>query len=488
MVQSLVKVTQKHNHVIVKNAGGLRGLTGPQGPKGDTGATGQTGRAATVAIGRVSTLEPGDNATVTNIGTENDAVFSFGIPKGAKGDPGATGPTGATGQAATVSVKSTTTLPAGSNASVTNAGTSSDVQLEFAIPKGDKGDKGDAGAGLVITGSVATYADLPNNLTEADAGKAYFCQADGKLYVWSGTAFPADGDGSQFEGPQGPIGPTGPQGPTGPTGATGATGPTGPQGPTGATGPAGFSPIATVSKNGDTATISITDANGTTTASISDGVTPTIDSALSNNSENPVQNKVIANALDGKQNTLAAGDITNTLIADGAVTGAGNSDTALSDANSKIALATVGTPNLRDSAITTAKIADGAITTAKIGAGQVTSDNIDCATLNQGMGKKVGTYIDSNGVSHNIQKVMTKVVDFTTTAETPYSQYEVNLSGYTILSTKASLYRSDTPNVINTEGEDFYAVFTGSGKFIRFYYKGPAQNNATIYMEITYMD
>ena len=38
----------------------------------------------------------------------------------------------------------------------------------------------------------------------------------------------------------------------------------------------GISPIATVSKSGDTATISITDANGTTTTTITDGVSPTI--------------------------------------------------------------------------------------------------------------------------------------------------------------------------------------------------------------------
>ena len=79
-------------------------------------------------------------------------------------------------------------------------------------PKGDKGDKGErgergeAGAGLVISGSVATYADLPNNLTISDAGEAYFVEADGKLYIWSGTAWPANGEGSQFKGDKGDPG------------------------------------------------------------------------------------------------------------------------------------------------------------------------------------------------------------------------------------------------------------------------------------------
>ena len=41
--------------------------------------------AATVSIGNVTTGDPGTNASVTNSGTENDAVFNFTIPRG---DPG----------------------------------------------------------------------------------------------------------------------------------------------------------------------------------------------------------------------------------------------------------------------------------------------------------------------------------------------------------------------------------------------------------------
>jgi hypothetical protein len=155
LIQNKVTVSQPVSHIVVENAGGLRGETGSQGPAG---------------------------------------------------------PAGAPGESATVSVGTTTTLPAGSSATVTNTGTTSDAVFNFGIPKGDKGDKGDAGAGLVITGSVATYADLPNDLGPEDAGKAYFVEADGKLYVWSGTQFPADGEGSQFEGPQGPAGQDGQDG------------------------------------------------------------------------------------------------------------------------------------------------------------------------------------------------------------------------------------------------------------------------------------
>ena len=62
-----------------------------------------------------------------------------------------------------------------------------------------KGDKGD---GLKIDGSVPTYADLPT-LTAADMGKTYLVNADGRLYFWSGTAWPASGAGLLIKGEDG---------------------------------------------------------------------------------------------------------------------------------------------------------------------------------------------------------------------------------------------------------------------------------------------
>lgn len=64
--------------------------TGAQikGPKGDTGAQGDPGTAATVQVGTVSTGEAGTQASVTNAGNENAAVFNFTIPRGAQGVAG----------------------------------------------------------------------------------------------------------------------------------------------------------------------------------------------------------------------------------------------------------------------------------------------------------------------------------------------------------------------------------------------------------------
>lgn len=47
-----------------------------------------------IEVGEVTTLPAGSDATVTNSGNEYEAVFDFGIPQGAKGDTGETGATG----------------------------------------------------------------------------------------------------------------------------------------------------------------------------------------------------------------------------------------------------------------------------------------------------------------------------------------------------------------------------------------------------------
>lgn len=103
-------------------------------------------------------------------------------------------------------------------------------------PKGDQGDqgpRGEDGAGIEITGSVATYGDLPTGLGPEDAGSGYLVEADGKLYIWTGTTFPPNGSGVEFRGPQGI------QGPKGDKGDKGDTGDTGPKGDTGNTGTPG---------------------------------------------------------------------------------------------------------------------------------------------------------------------------------------------------------------------------------------------------------
>jgi hypothetical protein len=72
----------------------IANLGGPAGPVGPQGPTGPTGPGATIQVNSTVTGAPGTNASVTNVGSLQTAMFNFVIPRG---DVGATGATGATG-------------------------------------------------------------------------------------------------------------------------------------------------------------------------------------------------------------------------------------------------------------------------------------------------------------------------------------------------------------------------------------------------------
>lgn len=184
---------------------GPQGATGPQGTKGDTGATGPTGPtgpAGTITGATATGLAAGASPTVTLGGTPSARTFAFGIPQGAKGDQGpqgiqgptgATGPkgdqgiqgiqgptgptgpkgdqgdTGPAGTAATVSVGTTTTGAPGTNAAVTQSGTSANRTFNFTIPRGDKGEKGEKGetGGAGVLGGAKFVHPLAQSIPNA---------------------------------------------------------------------------------------------------------------------------------------------------------------------------------------------------------------------------------------------------------------------------------------------------------------------------------
>lgn len=62
---------------------------GPTGPRGPTGPAGPV----TISVGTTTTLEPGNNASVTNSGTNENVILDFAIPIGPTGPAGPAGPT-----------------------------------------------------------------------------------------------------------------------------------------------------------------------------------------------------------------------------------------------------------------------------------------------------------------------------------------------------------------------------------------------------------
>lgn len=117
-----------------------------------------------------------------------------------------------------------------------------------------------------------------------------------------------------IQGPQGEKGATGAQGPQGPTGATGATGATGPQGPAGQDGTDGFSPIATVTQEGLNAEISITDKDGTTTATVPGFGVQVVESLPATGSSNVIYLERDSNTATG--NPISIADAVEAPLAD----------------------------------------------------------------------------------------------------------------------------------------------------------------------------
>ena len=142
-------------------------IQGPTGPKGDVGLQGERGipGPTSIDIGITETLEPSENAKVENVGTNEDVILNFKIPRGEqgidgkigpqgipgpKGEKGDTGPQGIKGEKgdqgpSTIQIGNIETIEPNEEAKVINVGTAVDVVLDFKIPKGEKGEQGDIG-------------------------------------------------------------------------------------------------------------------------------------------------------------------------------------------------------------------------------------------------------------------------------------------------------------------------------------------------------
>ena len=299
----------------VKNgAKGDKGDVGPQGDTGPKGDKGDAGEAATIKVGNVTTGEAGSEAVITNVGTENAAVFDFVIPKGDKGETGQrgqtgpqgergpqgeqgpqgdTGPQGPQGQqgeagktpvkgvdyfteadkqelideiviesteAPTIEVGSTTTGEAGTEAAVTNSGTATKAVFNFVIPRGDKGETGAQGT-AGADGEAATIE--VGSVTTGEAGS----QAS---VTNGGTENAAI---LNFVIPKGEKGDKGETGEQGPQGVKGDKGETGAQGPAGADGEAATITVGSVTTGEAGSQASVTNG-GTENAAILNFVIP----------------------------------------------------------------------------------------------------------------------------------------------------------------------------------------------------------------------
>ena len=98
----LTRKDENHTDDYWFNLGVIKGPKGDPGNDGANGADGKDGVSPTVAVGTVTTGNPGTPVSVTNGGTSTNVVLNFRIPKGATGDKGAKGDKGDTGFAVNI--------------------------------------------------------------------------------------------------------------------------------------------------------------------------------------------------------------------------------------------------------------------------------------------------------------------------------------------------------------------------------------------------
>lgn len=110
------------NEQITASVGETQIDVSVSGGVGPSGAAGSNGQAATIAVGTVTTGAAGSQASVTNVGTSSAAVFDFTIPAGTTGPQG---PQGETGPAGTTTWAGITDKPA--FAAVATSGSASDL-------------------------------------------------------------------------------------------------------------------------------------------------------------------------------------------------------------------------------------------------------------------------------------------------------------------------------------------------------------------------
>ena len=237
----------------------------------------QTWAQASIAMGEVSTLAEGAEATASLSGEGLKKTLSLGIPRGAtgmRGPRGETGPKGERGPQGLQGEKGDAgpqgeTGPQGPKGATGPQGLQGEKGEQGpqgiqgkqgpqgirgeAGPRGQQGiqgvqgPKGETGDGFSISKVYASYEAMQAGWKVDGVAVGGFAiissnvedPHNAELYVKSADGYSLIADMSGATGVKGEQGPMGPQGPSGATGAAGSTGPQGPKGATGATGPQG---------------------------------------------------------------------------------------------------------------------------------------------------------------------------------------------------------------------------------------------------------
>jgi hypothetical protein len=147
--------------------------------------TGDEAENPTIQVGTTTTLAAGSSATVTNAGDVTHALFNFGIPAGATGPQGPAGasivgPQGLQGPAGQSIVG-----PQGPQgpAGASIVGPQGPAGASIVGPKGDKGDKGDAGRPSIsaVSGYANSITSIVGPIPITTTSKPFYGALPGEL-------------------------------------------------------------------------------------------------------------------------------------------------------------------------------------------------------------------------------------------------------------------------------------------------------------------
>lgn len=277
------------------NVGTIKGEKGDKGDKGDTGANGLNGANGTNGkdgISPVVTTTPITGGTKITI-TDANGDTSFNIMNGSDGADGQDGADGTDGKDITIASiveseeddgENVVTFSTGEIVTIKNGSKGSQGEQGIQGIQGEKGDKGDKGD----TGEQGIQGDKGDKGDKGDTGATGENGQDGISceHSWDGTKLTViSASGSSSADLKGEDGTD------------------------------GVSPTINVSKSGKVTTITITDKDGTKTATINDGTdgedgadgsdaTVVVDAALDDTSTNPIQNKVVKKKFDELTNKI----------------------------------------------------------------------------------------------------------------------------------------------------------------------------------------
>ena len=274
------------------NVGTIKGEKGDKGDKGDTGTSGTNGtngKDGKDGVSPIVTTTPIAGGTKITI-TDANGDTSFNVMDGSDGEDGQNGSNGVDGKDITITSiveseeddgENIVTFSTGETVTIKNGSKGSQGEQGIQGIQGEKGDKGDKGD----TGEQGIQGIQGEKGDKGDTGATGENGQDGISceHSWDGTKLTViSASGSSSADLKGSDGID------------------------------GVSPTINVSKSGKVTTLTITDKNGTKTATINDGIdgtdgsdaTVVVDAALDDTSTNPIQNKVVKKKFDELTNKI----------------------------------------------------------------------------------------------------------------------------------------------------------------------------------------